>query len=93
MSTTYTINIQDHGSGLNQSFELKNHKTALALVKTSLKMYMEITVVKTTAYWSLKGTGITIFPVTSSDLPKYVQDKVKHLIPFHNTNNNKRSQS
>ena len=82
MSTQYTINIQDHNSGLDQSFELKNHKWALALVKTSLTMYMEITVVKTKT--SKDGQEITIFPVTSSDLPKYVQDKVKHLVPFAN---------
>lgn len=86
--TTYTIIIKhlDYSTGMakniKRSFELPNHAAAVEYANDNYSPLMTIQVYKevknsTTRYYKLETS-----PVTSPDLPKYVQAKVKHLLAF-----------
>jgi hypothetical protein len=85
MSTTYTIEIKHHNFSISdfyisKSFPLADHKSALDYVISNLSETMVIEVMKkvtSTAGWTTEYS-----PVTSTDLPKYVQAKVKGLVVF-----------
>lgn len=85
MSTTYTIEIKHHNFSISdfyisQSFPLADHKEALDYVISNLTETMVIEVMKKVT--STAGFTTEYSPVTSTDLPKYVQAKVKGLVVF-----------
>lgn len=85
MPTTYTIIIKHNDFSISdfyidKSFELSDHAAALEYVISNLSETMVIEVMKKVSNTS--GFTTEYSPVTSTNLPKYVQAKVKGLVVF-----------
>jgi len=85
MSTNYTIEIKHHNFSISdfyisKSFPLADHKAALDYVISNLSETMIIEVMKKVT--NTAGFTTEYSPVTSTELPKYVQAKVKGLVVF-----------